>query len=198
MAPKKVKHARTKEEGTSINPKQRGRQPNSKKNMFVINAYMAWNSPETHAQIHGQERELRSISENKEIPRGEWEDPIPDLGTTRGRISLFNKTLQQYWIMKHVIARAMEMNQAVREEEEEDMKQRDEQEKSQTREETKNLKASFLKEITAIQVQTARNHVLMWKMELMLQEMKWTMDQKKVKPGCSATAPALVNSLDED
>lgn len=152
MAPKKATPARTWEEGTSSNPKQRGRKPEVEKSVFMINAYMAGNSSEIHVQINGCEQELRSIIENKEIPRGEWEVLISDPGNTRRRNSLFNKILQQYWIMKHVIARAMEMNQAVREEEEEERKQGEEQVKIQITKEIENLKATLLKEIAVVQV----------------------------------------------
>jgi len=78
--------------------------------------------PEIREQINGCEWELRSISSNKEIPRGEWEDLVPGPGNTTTRNSLFNKSIQHYWIMKHVVARAMEMNQEDWEEEEEERK----------------------------------------------------------------------------
>ena len=34
----------------------------------------------------------------------EWEGMLQDPGTSNGWKSLFKKTLQQYWIMKHVVA----------------------------------------------------------------------------------------------
>jgi len=94
MAPKKVKQARTWEEGSSSNLKRRGRKPESEKRMYMVNTYMAGNSSEILEQINGWEWELRSISENKEIPQGEWEDLVLDPRNTRSRNSLFNKSLQ--------------------------------------------------------------------------------------------------------
>lgn len=41
----------------------------------------------------------------------EWEEMLQDLGTTNGWKSLYHRTLQQYWIMKHIVARAMTLHQ---------------------------------------------------------------------------------------
>lgn len=130
MAPRMAKPAKNRDEGTSSQPSKRGRKPDFEKTMHTINAYTARIPLDIRSQINGWECELRDISDNKEIPCEDWEDLILNPGTTRGRNSLFNKTLQQYWIMKHVVGWAMEVNQAVREEEDEERKQVDEQLKS--------------------------------------------------------------------
>jgi len=88
----------------------------------IIDSYMAGNPPEIREQIAGWERELNSISKNQEVPREEWERMVLDPGNAWSHNSFFNKTLQQYWIMKHVVARAMNLNHDVREEEEAKMR----------------------------------------------------------------------------
>lgn len=90
---KKEKQVWTEEEGSSSKPKQHGRKPEAKQIMYIINAYMAGNSPEIKEQINGWEWELRSISLNKEIPQREWEDLIPDPRNTRSRNSVLNKSI---------------------------------------------------------------------------------------------------------
>jgi len=75
--------------------------------------------------------------------------------------------------MKHVVGRAMEANQAVREEENEEHKQVEELLKRQLTEESKSIKNILLKELAAVQVQVSKNHLLLKHMEQMTQELKW-------------------------
>jgi len=38
----------------------------------------------------------------------DWEYLLPDLGNTRGRMSLYKQALHVYWVMKRLLAKAME------------------------------------------------------------------------------------------
>ena len=38
----------------------------------------------------------------------EWNSQLPDPGNTRGFLTLYKKALHMYWVMKHLLARAME------------------------------------------------------------------------------------------
>ena len=38
----------------------------------------------------------------------DWEYLLPDLGNTRGRMSLYKHALHVYWVMKRLLAKAME------------------------------------------------------------------------------------------
>lgn len=182
MVPRKVKWVPKQEEGTSENPKRRGRKSEAEHMMSIIDAYMAGNPPKIWEQINGWERELRSISLNQEVPRGEWEAMVSNLGNSRSSNSLFNKTIQQYWIMKHVVARAMNMNRAIQEEEEEEMRQWNKQLQNQNQEKMENMKSVLLKEITAVQIQASRNNLILGRIKQMLREMKWIMEQKSEIP----------------
>lgn len=100
--------------------------------------------------------------------------------------------------MKHVVGQAMEVNQAIREEEDEERKQAEEQLKSLLAKEANNIKTTLLNEIAAVQVHAARNHLLLKNMEQTLLDLKWAIEQKQLKPGTSASTPTPVNSSDED
>lgn len=38
----------------------------------------------------------------------DWEYLLPDLGNTRGRMPLYKQALHVYWVMKRLLAKAME------------------------------------------------------------------------------------------
>jgi len=38
----------------------------------------------------------------------DWEYPLPDPRNTRGRMSLYKQALHVYWVMKRLLAKAME------------------------------------------------------------------------------------------
>jgi len=38
----------------------------------------------------------------------DWEYLLPDPGNTRGRMTLYKQTLHVYWVMKRLLAKAME------------------------------------------------------------------------------------------
>lgn len=64
----------------------------------------------TNVDIHKliQEMEGSIMEEDSEPEMEEWRDLVLDLGKTRGMLSLFKQTLQVYWIMKRLLARALE------------------------------------------------------------------------------------------
>lgn len=94
MDQRKAKWVPKQEEGTSKNTKRRGRKSKVEHMMSIIDAYMVGNPTEIREQIAGWERQLRSISTNQEVPRGEWEPMVPNLRKSLSRNSLFNKILQ--------------------------------------------------------------------------------------------------------
>ena len=100
--------------------------------------------------------------------------------------------------MNHVLGRAMEVNQAVREEEDEEHKAAEELLKRQLAEESASIKNTLLKELAVVQVQVSRNHLLLKDMEQMLRELKWAIEQKILKLGANDSKPDLVNLSDED
>lgn len=89
---------------------KRGRKTGWEHMKTLIDAYMATNPPEVRAQITGWERELNDNMTNQDIPMEEWEDMVQDPSNTRSRHTLFRQTIQQYWVMKNVVARAMTLN----------------------------------------------------------------------------------------
>jgi len=180
MAPRKTSSDMKRETGTSSQPNKRGRKPDLDKLLHLIDGYMTGIFPAVHSLIHEWECELREISANKEIPREDWEI-ITDPSTSRGRNTLFNRTLQFYWIMKHVVGKAMEVNQAVREEEDEERKAAEELLKRQLADESASIKNTLLKELAAVQVQVSRNHLLLKDMEQMLREFKWATEDPEVE-----------------
>jgi len=69
------------------------------------------------AYIKGTNEEIRRIIdalENKVLEEAsdpemeEWSILIPDPGNTRGLLSLYKKALHMYWVVKHLLAKAME------------------------------------------------------------------------------------------
>jgi len=69
---------------------------------------------------------------------------VQDLGTTNGRQSLYTRTLQKYWIMKHILARAMTLHQE------------NQQERNK---ELEHDRGEIMKELATIQIQTYRNNL---------------------------------------
>jgi len=197
MAPRRTTSKQKKEAGTSSHSNKRGRKHDFDKLLHLIDGYMTSISPEVRALIHEWERELREISVNQEIPHEDW-NIISDPGTSRCRNSLFNRTLQFYWVMNHVVGRVMEVNQVVREEEAEERKQAEELLKRQLIEESASIKNILLKGLAVVQVQVSRNHLLLKHMEQMTLELKWAIEQKILKPGGNDSKLAPTNLSDED
>lgn len=74
---------------------------------------MLGNSPVVRQEIRGWEREIQTDPEDNEA-EAEILDFITDPGNTRGRLTLLNQTIHTYWIMKCLIAKAMQSLPLVR------------------------------------------------------------------------------------
>jgi len=67
-------------------------------------------SKETNSDI----RRIINVLENKVLKEPsnpemeEWDTLLLDPRNTRGRLTLYNQALHMYWVMKHLLARAME------------------------------------------------------------------------------------------
>lgn len=55
-----------------------------------------------------QEMEDSVMEEDSEPELEEWGDIVPDLGHTRGTMTLYRQALHVYWVMKHLLAKALE------------------------------------------------------------------------------------------
>lgn len=55
-----------------------------------------------------QEMEESIMEEDSEPAMEEWGDIILDLGHTRGRMTLYRQALHVYWVLKCLLARALE------------------------------------------------------------------------------------------
>lgn len=55
-----------------------------------------------------QELEANAMQEDSEPEMEDWGNLIPDLGNTRGRLSLYKQALHVYWVLKRLLAKAME------------------------------------------------------------------------------------------
>lgn len=92
----------------------------------------------------------------------------------------------------------MEVNQVVREEEDEERKHAEELLKRQLTEEVANIKNILLKETVDIQVQAARNHLLLKDLEQLVLDLKWAVEQKILKSGASGPKLGQGNLSNED
>jgi len=52
--------------------------------------------------------ENRVLEEPSDPEMEEWDTLLPDSGNTRGRLTLYKQALHMYWMMKHLLAKAME------------------------------------------------------------------------------------------
>jgi len=52
--------------------------------------------------------EEESLQAQSESEMEDWEFLLHDLGNTRGRMSLFKQSLHIYWVMKRLLAKALE------------------------------------------------------------------------------------------
>lgn len=55
-----------------------------------------------------QELEENFMEEDSEPKMEEWGDLISDPGNTKGRMTLYKKTLHVYWVLKRLLAKALE------------------------------------------------------------------------------------------
>ena len=95
------------EEGTQA---QRGRKRGKKSfSMVVHEAEQAYNL-ETNLDIRKiiDAMEDRVLEEPSDPEMDEWASQLPDPGNTRGRLTLYRRALHTYWVLKHLLAKAME------------------------------------------------------------------------------------------
>ena len=88
-------------------PKKRGRKSSQEHLENLVVNYILGNSSPTRMQIHGWERELQTDMEDTEAET-DILDFIHDPGNTRGRLSLFNQTIHTYWLVKCLLAKAIQ------------------------------------------------------------------------------------------
>lgn len=55
-----------------------------------------------------QEIEAKALQEDSEVEMEDWGNLIPNLGNTRSRLSLYRQALHVYWVVKRIMAKAME------------------------------------------------------------------------------------------
>lgn len=67
-------------------------------------------SEETNADIRRiiQDLEAAAMQEELDPEMEDWEYLLPDPGNTRDRLSLYKQALHVYWVMKRLLAKAME------------------------------------------------------------------------------------------
>lgn len=124
----------------------------------LINTYMVGNPPEVKAQISKWERELNDSITNQEIEVEEWKNMVKDPGNNRGCYMLFRQTIQQYWVMKNILAQAMTF-----------YKKREEQEEARPMEPSMK---DLHKEISIVQIQLYLNNLVVNRIEQRIQDMK--------------------------
>jgi len=95
------------EPSTSKDPRKRGRKTGKESMQNLINGYYVGTPVEVKVVISKWERELNANIENEEIQAEEWETIVKDPSNTRGHQTLFRHTIQQYWVMKNILAKAM-------------------------------------------------------------------------------------------
>jgi hypothetical protein len=88
-------------------PQKRGRQTNQEHLENLVFNYILGNSSPTRMQIRGWERDLQTDPEDTEA-EADILDFIHDPGNTRGRLSLFNQAIHTYWLMKCLLAKAIQ------------------------------------------------------------------------------------------
>lgn len=86
--------------------KKRGRKTLKWQVQYAEMAY----SKDTHADIRRiiQHLEEEAIQEQSGSEMEDWEYPLPDPGNTRRCMSLYKQALHVYWVMKRLLAKAME------------------------------------------------------------------------------------------
>lgn len=84
----------------------------------LMHAYCVGTPTEVKAVIASWEVELNANVVNEEIPKSVWEHVVQDLRHTRRRQTLFRPTIQLYWVMKNILAKAMTTYKDIEEAEE--------------------------------------------------------------------------------
>lgn len=90
----------------SRRPGRKARQTVEHKIQRVERAYMQNTNPKIRRIIQNMEDE--AIQAQLESEMEDWELLVHDPGNTRGRMSLFKQSLHMYWVMKRLLAKALE------------------------------------------------------------------------------------------
>lgn len=144
----------------------------------LMHAYHVGTPIEVKAAIASWEAKLNTKVVNDEIPETNWEHIIQDPGHTHGPQTLFRQTIQLYWVMKKLLAKAMTTYKD-REEPEEDKQEE--------------LKLKYMqKEIQSVQMQQYHHNLNLKKVEKQIQSLLHS-----DVPGSSAKYLAPIDSSNE-
>ena len=94
--------------------RKRGRKTKQEVLMNLSSTYSLGNSSQVRQEIQGWEREIQRNEEDNEA-KVEIMEFVTDPGNTRGRLSLFNQTFHTYWIVKFLLAKAIQSIHPTRE-----------------------------------------------------------------------------------
>ena len=87
--------------------RKRGRKTRQEVLTNLLETYSIDNSSQVRQEIRGWKREIQTDEEDNEAEE-EIMDFITDPGNIRGRLSLFHQTVHTYWIVKCLLAKAMQ------------------------------------------------------------------------------------------
>lgn len=69
-------------------------------------AYKEETSEDIRQVLEGME--ARVLDEPSDPEMNEWASQLPDPGHTHGRLTLYRRALHTYWVLKHLLAKALE------------------------------------------------------------------------------------------
>ena len=92
---------------TESTSKKHGRKSNLEILENLEASYVIGNSSTIRQEIRGWEREIQTYPEDLEVET-EILDFITDPGNTRGRLTSFHQKINTYWILKCLLAKAMQ------------------------------------------------------------------------------------------
>jgi len=87
-------------------PVKKERKPIEKKIHYAKRAYQQNTNPKIKRFIQNMEEE--SLQAQSDLEMEDWEFLLHDPGNTKGRMSLFKQSLHMYWVMKRLMAKALE------------------------------------------------------------------------------------------
>lgn len=89
-----------------VNQQKRGRRSIEQVTQEAERAYVKGTNEDIRRIIDALENRVLEEPSNLELE--EWNTLLPDPGNTRGHLTLYKQALHMYWVMKHLLARAME------------------------------------------------------------------------------------------
>lgn len=95
-----------KQEEREPSPARKYRKTLEKKIQFAEQAYRENTNKDIRRIIQDLEEEVAQAQSGSEME--DWEYLLPDPGNTRGRMTLYKQALHLYWLMKRLLAKAME------------------------------------------------------------------------------------------